>query len=144
MKVTGGARFDDPTTSLRRLITLFEWIPANAFADFEGAATLLERLESLRALDLQRTGVGGGIGEAIGGMSHLESLSVSGSKVTDKFVRAIRDLPLRSLSIDCQLVTPAAARELAKITTLEALYVPDSWTDRGDFELSSSSPISRS
>jgi len=40
MEVTAGARSARATGELRRLLTSFEWIPADAIADFEGASTI--------------------------------------------------------------------------------------------------------
>jgi predicted nucleic acid-binding protein len=40
MEVMAGARSDEAATTLRRLLTSFEWVPTDPVADFEGAATL--------------------------------------------------------------------------------------------------------
>lgn len=40
MEVLAGARNGDAAAKLRRLLTSFEWIPVEAIADFEGAATI--------------------------------------------------------------------------------------------------------
>ena len=43
MEVLAGARTDRHEVDLRRLLTSFRWLPADAIADFEGAATLYRR-----------------------------------------------------------------------------------------------------
>lgn len=40
MEVLAGARDEAGAAKLRRLLTSFEWIPVDAVADFEGAATV--------------------------------------------------------------------------------------------------------
>lgn len=40
MEVVAGARSDVAATKLRRLLTSFEWMPIEAVADFDGAASI--------------------------------------------------------------------------------------------------------
>lgn len=40
MEILAGARSHDAATRLRSLLTSFRWIPVDAVADFEGAATI--------------------------------------------------------------------------------------------------------
>jgi predicted nucleic acid-binding protein len=46
MELLAGARTDEQSNDLRRLLTSFEWITADVVADFEGAALLYRRCRS--------------------------------------------------------------------------------------------------
>ncbi len=43
MEVLAGARNDNRSNDLRRLLTSFQWLPTDIVADFEGAATVYRR-----------------------------------------------------------------------------------------------------
>lgn len=46
MEVLAGARTDERSSDLRRLLTSFQWITADPVADFEGAALLYRQCRS--------------------------------------------------------------------------------------------------
>jgi predicted nucleic acid-binding protein len=43
MEVLAGARSEAAASTLRRLLTSFDWIPADAVADFEGASAVYQK-----------------------------------------------------------------------------------------------------
>ncbi len=82
---------------------------------------------NLEVLDLSRTTIDDKELKAMvgtGRLKHLKSLSLIGSKVTDKGLRCLADLPsLRQLALSSNFITPAGASSLSKIKSLELLAV---------------------
>ena len=75
----------------------------------------LQRSKRLRKLNVAKTSVGAGLGEALASWSELEALLAQGSKVDDEAVKSIPELPrLQNLSLADTAVTEGGLARLVE------------------------------
>lgn len=109
----------------------------------DDAMKVIGRMGRLTRLDLARTRVTGKGLARLRGAPFLAGLNYSSDQADDDTLRAIADLPLTSLDLDCPQVTVDGLRHLAKFSGLRSLTIASPIDDRALRELRAITSLTR-